>query len=170
MRWFATALWNSRFIVLVPVIACVLLAVVLIALVTAEAVQLPAHLAAFADASLAGETRSKIYSDGVATIAKIIDGYLFATILLIFAMGLYELFIGKIDVAEQSDVAERILLIRSIDDLKDRLAKVVFLVLIVTYFEYALRATYDSWQELLALAVGIALIAAALWLTSRNKH
>ena len=170
MRWFETTLWNSRFIVLVPVIACVLLAVLLVVLVTVEAIQLPAHLFAFIDASISGEARSKIYSDGVANIAKIIDGYLFATILLIFAMGLYELFISKIDVAENSDVAERILLIRSIDDLKDRLAKVVFLVLIVTYFEYALRATYDSWQELLALAVGIALIAGALWLTGRNRH
>jgi hypothetical protein len=54
--------------------------------------------------------------------------------------------------------------------LKDRLAKVVFLILIVTYFEYALRATYDTATDLLALAAGIALIAGAIWLTGRTKH
>lgn len=170
MRWFETALWNSRYIVIVPVIACVLLALLLVVLVTAEAIQLPGHLFAFLDAAIQGEAREKIYSDGVANIAKIIDGYLFATILLIFAMGLYELFISKIDIAEHSEVAARILLIRSIDDLKDRLAKVVFLILIVTYFEYALRATYDTPLSLLMLAGGVIMIAAALWLTSQQKH
>ena len=169
IRWFEILLWNSRYVVIVPVIACVLLAILLVALVTAEAVQLPGHLAAFIDASLQGAAREKIYSDGVAGIAKIIDGYLFATILLIFAMGLYELFISKIDVAENSEVAERILLIKSIDDLKDRLAKVVFLILIVTFFEYALRQTYDTPLALLELSGGIVLVAAAIWLTSR-KH
>jgi uncharacterized membrane protein YqhA len=170
MRWFESALWNSRYIVLVPVVACMLISLLLIVLVTGEAIQLPGHLIAFIDASLSGEARSKIYSNGIANIAKIIDGYLFATIMLIFAMGLYELFIGKIEVAENNEIAARILLIRSVDDLKDRLAKVVFLILIVTYFEYALRGTYDTSLELLALAGGIALVAAAIWLTSRTKH
>jgi uncharacterized membrane protein YqhA len=170
IRWFESALWNSRYIVIVPVIACVLLALLLVVLVTSEAIQLPGHLYAFIDASLQGEARAKIYSDGVANIAKIIDGYLFATILLIFAMGLYELFISKIDIAENSEVAARILLIQSIDDLKDRLAKVVFLILIVTFFEYALRQTYETPLALLELAAGIVMIAAAIWLTGRNKH
>ena len=170
MRWFETALWSSRYIVLVPVVACVLIALLLIVLITVEAVQLPTHLIPFVDGSLQGEAHAKIYSNGIADIAKIIDGYLFATILLIFAMGLYELFIGKIEVAENNEVAARILLIRSVDDLKDRLAKVVFLILIVTYFEYALRGTYDTSRELLALAAGIALVAGSIWLTSRTKH
>ncbi len=170
MRWFEVALWNSRFAVLVPVVACVFISLLLFFIVTVEAVQLPGHLSAFVDTSLESGARARLYSDGIASIAKIIDGYLFATIMLIFAMGLYELFIGKLDVAEGNELAERILLVRSIDDLKDRLAKVVFLILIVTYFEYALRATYDTATDLLALAAGIALIAGAIWLTGRTKH
>ena len=67
-------------------------------------------------------------------------------------------------------MAERVLLIRTFDDLKDRLAKVIFLILIVTYFEYALRGTYDTAQDLLYLAVGIALVAGSIWLTNRSKH
>jgi uncharacterized membrane protein YqhA len=170
MRWFETVLWNSRYIVIVPVVACVLLAVLLFFIVTVEAVQLPSHLGAFIDSSLEPSLRAKLYSDGIASIAKIIDGYLFATIMLIFAMGLYELFIGKIDVAENNEIADRILMIRTVDDLKNKLAKVVFLILIVTYFEYALRSTYETPQELLTLAGGIALVAGAIWLTSRSEH
>jgi uncharacterized membrane protein YqhA len=171
MRWFERALWSSRYVVLVPVVACVLISLLLFVIVTIEATQLPSHLSAFIDASLSDVPRARLYSDGIASIAKVIDGYLFATIMLIFAMGLYELFIGKIEVAEDNPIAERVLLIRTVDDLKDRLTKVVFLILIVTYFEYALRGTYDTSKDLLSLAIGIALIAGAIWLTSRaNKH
>jgi uncharacterized membrane protein YqhA len=170
MRWFEHALWNSRYVVLIPVVACVLISLLLFGIVTIEASQLPSHLRAFIDPALPDAPRAHLYSEGIASIAKVIDGYLFATIMLIFAMGLYELFIGKIEVAEDNPIAERILLIRSIDDLKDRLAKVVFLILIVTYFEYALRGTYDTGQDLLYLATGIALVAAAIWLTSRTRH
>jgi uncharacterized membrane protein YqhA len=170
MRWFELALWNSRWVVLIPVVACVLISLLLFGIVTIEATQLPSHLSAFIDPTLTDAPRSRLYSDGIASIAKIIDGYLFATIMLIFAMGLYELFIGKITVAENNPMAERVLLIRTFDDLKDRLAKVIFLILIVTYFEYALRATYDTAQDLLFLAAGIALVAGSIWLTNRTKH
>ena len=105
----------------------------------------------------------------VAHVAEIVDGYLFATILIIFALGLYELFISKIDAIENSPVAPRLLLIRSLDDLKERLAKVVFLILIVRYFEYALESTPSTPLDLLYLAIGIALIAIALYLT-KEKH
>ncbi len=168
MRWFETALWSSRYAVLIPVVACVAISFLLFFMVTIEAIELPSHLGAFVDNGLESAARERLYSDGIASIAKIIDGYLFATIMLIFAMGLYELFIGKIAIAEDNELANRILLIRSIDDLKDRLAKVVFLILIVTYFEYALRSSYTTAQDLLALAAGIALIAGALWLTGRT--
>jgi uncharacterized membrane protein YqhA len=170
VRWFEWLLWNSRFVVVVPVVACVLISLLLFFIVTVEAMQLPSHLSAFIDTTLESSVRERLYSDGIASIAKIIDGYLFATIMLIFAMGLYELFIAKLDIAEHSEIASRILLVQSIDDLKDRLAKVVFLILIVTYFEYALRGAYDTSNELLALAAGIALIAGAIWLTGRSKH
>jgi uncharacterized membrane protein YqhA len=168
LRWFETALWSSRYAVLIPVVACVAISFLLFFMVTIEAIELPSHLGAFVDNGLESAARERLYSDGIASIAKIIDGYLFATIMLIFAMGLYELFIGKIAIAEDNELANRILLIRSIDDLKDRLAKVVFLILIVTYFEYALRSSYTTAQDLLALAAGIALIAGALWLTGRT--
>jgi len=170
MRWFEYALWNSRYIVLIPIVACVLVALLLIGIVTTEAIQLPAQLVAFVDGTVDATARADLYRKGVTSIAKIIDGYLFATIMLIFAMGLYELFIGKIAVAEKDEVAKHILLIRGVDDFKDRLAKIVFLILIVTYFEYALSSAYQSPLDVLMLAGGIALVGGALWLANKAQH
>ncbi len=137
-------------------------------LVTIQAFRLPLHVFAFFESDLSVSDRSALYTEAIANIAAVIDGYLFATIMLIFAMGLYELFISKIEIAENNELAKRILLIRSIDDLKDRLSKVIFLVLIVKYFEYALHGSYSTPSSLLQLAAGILMIAGALWLTSRT--
>jgi uncharacterized membrane protein YqhA len=90
--------------------------------------------------------------------------------MIIFSLGLYELFIGRIVAAETSEVAPRLLLIHTLDDLKDRLAKVVFLILIVRYFEYALQSDIGGPLDLLYLAIGIALVALSLYLTSKNGH
>ena len=72
---------------------------------------------------------------------------------------------GKIEAAESSELAQRLLLIESIDDLKERLAKVIFLILIVRYFEYALETPIQTATDLVSLAVGIALIALGIFLT-----
>jgi uncharacterized membrane protein YqhA len=154
----------------IAVAACVFIAIVLYVLVTIQAFRLPMHVVAFLDSGHTADDRAQLYTEAITNIASVIDGYLFATIMLIFAMGLYELFISKIDVAESNELARRILLIRSIDDLKDRLAKIIFLVLIVKYFEYALHLSYTTPLDLLQLAGGILLIAGALWLTSRTEH
>jgi uncharacterized membrane protein YqhA len=117
--------------VLVAVASCLLIAIILFVMVGLQAVVLPFHIGVFFDTSLSADDKSALYTETVAKIASIIDGFLFATIMLIFSMGLYELFISKIAVAEDNDLAQRILVIRTIDDLKDRLAKVIFLILIV---------------------------------------
>jgi uncharacterized membrane protein YqhA len=54
---------------------------------------------------------------------KIVDGYLLAAIRLIFALGLYELFISPIEVANNSELVSGILLIRNLDNLKDHLVR-----------------------------------------------
>jgi uncharacterized membrane protein YqhA len=89
--------------------------------------------------------------------------------MLIFALGLYELFVSRIDMAEGSEFAERLLLIRSLDDLKDRLAKVVLLILVVKFFEFALRLRVEHAIDLLWLGLGIALVAAAVAITQKKS-
>ncbi len=105
----------------------------------------------------------------LSAIIRAVDDYLLAAILLIVALGLYELFIGKIDAAERNEIAPQLLLIRSIDDLKDRLGKVVLLVLIIEFLQYTLMLQPRGGLDLLYLAVGIALIGVALYLTTMHR-
>lgn len=101
-----------------------------------------------------------------------IDGYLFAMILVIFSMGIYELFINKIDpVDKKLDSRPSWLQIDSIDDLKSSLGKVILMILIVSFFEHSLNIRYEGIQDLLFLGVGILLISVALYLThAGSKH
>jgi uncharacterized membrane protein YqhA len=104
-------------------------------------------------------------------VVEIVDGYLLATFLLIFGLGLYELFISRIERAEQSDSASSILIIHSLDDLKARLAKVILMILIVKFFEYAIRISYTTPLELMYLGLGITFIGLALYLAhASEKH
>jgi uncharacterized membrane protein YqhA len=110
----------------------------------------------------------------VAYFVASVDGYLFATILIIFSMGIYELFINKIDpVNRHLDSRPSWLKINSIDDLKSSLGKVILMILIVSFFEHSLNIHYESVSDLLYLSIGILLIAAALFLThihGGHKH
>jgi uncharacterized membrane protein YqhA len=165
---FESVLWNSRLIVLVAVIASLLVSLAMFYISTIDVVSLVQHLGTYHDFTLEAETRADLRGMIVAHVVEVVDGYLLAAIMLIFALGLYELFVSRIDRAEGSEFASRLLLIRSLDDLKDRLAKVVMLILVVKFFEYAIALDIRSAIDLLWLGLGIALIAAALLLTHRQ--
>jgi uncharacterized membrane protein YqhA len=166
-RVFEQLLWNSRLVTLVAVIASLVASFVMFYIATADVVFLLGEVAHYT--SLESAAREHLHASVVAHVAEIVDGYLFATILIIFSLGIYELFISKIDMIEDSPIAPRVLLIRSLDDLKERLAKVVFLILIVRYFQYVLESSVSAPLDLLYLAIGIALVAVSLYLTG-EKH
>ena len=165
-RVFERLLWNSRLVTLVAVIASLVVALVMFYIASADVVYLTKEVSHYT--ALEPDAREHLHRAVVAHVAEIVDGYLFATILIIFALGLYELFISKIDAIEASPVASRVLLISNLDELKERLAKVVFLILIVRYFQYALEADINNSLDLLYLAVGIALVAVSLYLTKEK--
>ncbi len=166
-RLFEGFLWNSRLVTLVAVIASLILSLIMFFIATIDVVTVIGEALRYP--SLATEAREHLHVSIVASVAEIVDGYLFATILIIFALGIYELFISKIDAIESSAIARRVLLVRSLDDLKERLAKVVFLILIVRYFQYALDTPIGVPLDLLYLAIGIALIAVSLYLTGAHR-
>jgi uncharacterized membrane protein YqhA len=163
--WFEHSLWNTRFVVLFAVIASLSTALVMFFTATVDAWFLVSHLFDYASPDLVGEARATFRATTVTHVVEIIDGYLLATVLLIFALGLYELFISRIEPAENSETASSVLIIHSLDDLKSRLAKVILMILIVRYFEYAVSMKFESPLDLLLLAAGIALIGLALFLT-----
>lgn len=175
-RAFESALWNSRFIVLFAVIASLISAIAMFYIATVDAWYMVSHLFDYASPALSIAERNVLRAATVTHVVEIIDGYLLATVLLIFSLGLYELFISKIDIASQSKTASNVLIINSLDDLKSRLAKVILMILIVRFFEYAIDVKIDSAINLLYLAAGIALIGLALYLShesdkgSTSKH
>jgi uncharacterized membrane protein YqhA len=165
---FERRLWSSRWIAVLPVIISVLLSLAMVVVATVDAVRLGSTVAAFMRPGLAEATAYSLRLTIVGNVIDVVDGYLLASILLIFGMGLYELFISKIDAAEKSEVASRLLLIRSMDDLKSRLASVVLLILVIKFFQQALRLKYESPLDLLYLGVGILFVGGALFLGHRH--
>lgn len=162
-RAFERVLWGSRLIVLLAVVASMVVSVGMFFVSTVDVVGLLGHIAHYP--AVHGAERAALRSTIVAHTVEVVDGYLLAAIMLIFSLGLYELFVSRIDAAEGSEFAARLLLIHSLDDLKDRLAKVVLLILVVKFFEYALSLSFGTPLELLYLAVGTLLVSAALYLS-----
>ena len=106
--------------------------------------------------------------DIIGASVGIVDGYLLSAVLVIFGLGLYELFIGNIETLRTSEIGARLLHIQSIEDLKDRLGRVVLLVLVVKFAQLALQQKYEAPVDLLYLAIGITLIGAGLYLTTHR--
>ncbi len=165
-RGFERVLWQSRLLVVVAVAASAFLALGAFYMATVDVVVLLGNLAPYASPALDPEARGALREATVAGIVKAVDGYLIAAIVLIFGLGLYELFVNKIDAVQDANRAvPRLVQIASLDDLKDRIAKLVLLVLIIEFFQYALKLKYTSPLDLLYLAVGVLFIGGALYLS-----
>lgn len=155
---------------LVAVIASLVVGLAMFFVATIDVVHLIKNIVAYiADSTGEESARGKI----VAGIVEIIDGYLLATMMLVFSFGLYELFISRIDAAEGNELASRVLLIQNMDDLKDRLSKLVLLILIVKFFQHAVIQTSGETAnrplDLLYFSVGIFLIGAALYVSHKKS-
>ena len=169
---FEGALWNSRFVVLTAVVGSLLAGIAIFYMATVDVVFLFQHAMHYADASLTEEARKALHDTTVSHIVEVVDGYLLATVMLIFSLGLYELFISDINQAHGSKASSKILVINSLDDLKTRLAKVILMIMIVTLFEEALNMHIAQPIDLVYFGAAIALIALALYWThaAEGKH
>lgn len=165
---FEKFLWNSRLIVLTAVLASLAASLALFYLTSVDVFYLVQHVVHYGDSTLTTEMRETLRAESVAHVVAAVDGYLLATVMLIFALGLYELFISKIDAAEGGHASSKVLLIRNLDDLKDRLAKVVLMILVVTFFERSVRMDFAGPLDLLYFAIGIMLVSLALYLAHQG--
>lgn len=160
---FEGALWNSRFVILTAVLGSLLAGIAIFYMATVDVVNLFLHALHYADSSLSEQARKALHDSTVTHIVEVVDGYLLATVMLIFSLGLYELFISDIDQAHGSRASSKILVIGSLDDLKSRLAKVILMILIVTLFQEAINMKLNTPLDLVYLGGSIALIALALY-------
>ena len=94
-------------------------------------------------------------SDNIDTIPliEIMDVFLIATVLLIFALGIYELFIGKLSLPEW-------LIIKNLHDLKVKLSSVVIMVMGIVFLKHLVE--WQDPQGTLFFGVGITVVSAAL--------
>jgi uncharacterized membrane protein YqhA len=165
-RAFERVLWQSRLLVVVAVVGSTFLAFGAFYMATVDVVVLLRNLLPYASPVLDPSAREALREATVSGIVKAVDGYLIAAIVLIFGLGLYELFVNRIDAMQEATrTVPRLVQVMSLDDLKDRIAKLILLVLIIEYFQYALRLKYASPLDLLYLAIGLLLIGGALYLS-----
>jgi uncharacterized membrane protein YqhA len=167
---FEMLLWNSRFVVIIAVVVSLITSFAMFYMASVDAFYLVSHLGDYLSPDLIGEARKDFRAESVTHVVEVIDGYLLATVLLIFSLGLYELFISKIEQAEESETSSSVLAIHSLDDLKTRLGRVIIMILIVNFFEHAISMDFHGAIELLALSGGIALIGVTLYLTHAEEH
>ena len=167
---FEGSLWNSRFIVLAAVLGSLFAGFAIFYMATVDVVYLVQHMLHYADSDMTEEARKILHDKTVSHIVEVVDGYLLATVMLIFSFGLYELFISDIDQAHEGEGSSKILVINSLDDLKARLAKVILMIMIVTLFEEALNMKMDAPIDLIYLGGAIAMVALALYLTHGAEH
>jgi uncharacterized membrane protein YqhA len=157
-RAFEGTLWNGRLFILLAVIFSMIGAIILFVVASTDIY----HVAVDTVGVYFGGAHPEDFHEMVVGgIIGAVDLYLMAVVMLIFSFGLYELFISEIDQAKNSG-ASKILEIHSLDELKDKLAKVIVMVLVVSFFQRVLHTEYHGAQELLYFAGSILALALAL--------
>jgi uncharacterized membrane protein YqhA len=173
MKWleqsFEGSLWATRFMVLLAVIFGLVGAIALFIVASFDIY----HVSTFViDVYVNHLHPDKFHEKVVGEIIGAVDLYLIGVVMLLFSFGIYELFISDIDVAKLEDDKEnKILAIHSLDQLKDKISKVIVMVLVVGFFKKVGLAEYTQPLELLYLALSITAVSVGLYFLSKvGKH
>lgn len=166
-QFFESLMWNARIFVVLAVILSLIGSILLFGVASIDIIK--AVKQTFLYYSNALEVGADIHNILLNAIIMALDLYLIAVILLIFAFGLYELFICKIQIKDES--SSKILEIHTLDQLKDKLAKVIVMALIVAFFSKVLNMGMKSTQDMLFFAISILCLAVGLYFLHKDsKH
>lgn len=93
----------------------------------------------------------------ITSIVSSIDLFFLGIISLMVSFSLYEMYLRK----DKGDFKNcpNALVIYSLDELKKKLVNVVIMILIITFFKFAINFEYNSVFELLTLSISIFFIA-----------
>ena len=158
-KLFEGAIWNSRFIVLLAVVVGLLGAIILFVVASMDIWGVAVYTF---DTIITHAHPEDFHEDIVSNIIGAVDLYLIAVVMFIFSFGLYELFISDIDQAEGKN-GSKLLAIHSLDELKDKIAKVIVMVLVVNFFQRVIHTNFTTPLEMLYFAGSITLLAAGLY-------
>ncbi len=158
---FENTLWSSRFIVILAVIFGLIGAVVLFAVASVDIFSTAKYVF---NTYITHAHPESFHEDVVGGIIGAVDLYLIGVVMLLFSFGLYELFISEIDVAkDDSGEDNKILAIHSLDQLKDKISKVIVMVLVVGFFQKVAHTEYNTPLDLLYFALSITAVSVGLY-------
>lgn len=161
--YFETAIWQLRWSVVIAVVFSALTALVMFYVAAVDAYYVIEMISGYAQEENMLD-RKEMRGVAVGHVVEVIDGFLLAVVLLIFAYGTYELYVSRMDGPEKHEAAEHLLQIENLDDLKARLGKVVLMILIVKFFEISLTMEYTDVKELTIFALSIGLISLSFFM------
>tara|TARA_Y100000589_G_scaffold186395_1_gene176507 strand:+ start:2686 stop:3189 length:504 start_codon:yes stop_codon:yes gene_type:complete len=160
---FEKGLWSTRFVVIVAVILSIISSISLFLLGGWEIIQ-----ATTFNNPLFNENINN-NNDLLFKIISSIDLFLIGIVLLIFGFGVYELFISEINFAK-AKFADSTLKINNLDQLKNKIIKVIIIVLIVKFFEKVLKLSHNftTPNDLLLFSISILSICIGYYLINRK--
>lgn len=159
---FERVLWSLRFVVLLGVIFGAVSAIILFVVGSIEIFTVLEESIFIVGEHLSHETI-------LIGLIGAIDFYLIGLVLLIFSFGIYELFISELDIARSCGSFTNILEVKNLDDLKNKILKVIIMVLIVTFFQRILALDMTTSMDGLAMAVSICLICIGVFYMGRHN-
>lgn len=151
---FERVLWRFRLVAILPVLLSLASAAVSFLLGTSEIIRSILYFGGHHDNS--GKLMAKLLGGMVSGI----DLYLIGIALLIFGYGVYELLISPIEAARAPGRAgEGLLDIRDLDQLKEKLVKVLVVALIVSAFKAMLTYPITDGPSLAYFSLSVLLLA-----------
>ena len=169
-KTFEGSLWASRFMVILAVVFGLIGAVVLFVVASFDIYETAKFVF---NTYLTHAHPENFHEDVVGGIIGAVDLYLIGVVMLLFSFGIYELFISDIDVAkDESGEENKILAIHSLDQLKDKISKVIVMVLVVGFFQKVGHTQYNNALDMLYFALSITAVAVGLYFLGKvgKKH
>ena len=156
-------IWNFRNITLLAVILSIVWSLTLIILGSWDIVEAVIFYNPLFDASITSN------NELLFKLISAIDLFLIGIVLLIFGFGIYELFVSEIDFAN-AKFSESTLKIRDLDQLKNKIIKVIIIVLIVKFFEKVLKFSenFTTPMDILYFGLSILSICVGYYLINRK--
>ena len=162
---FERSLWSSRFVIVLAVVFGLVGAISLFIVASFDVYETAKYVL---ESYLSHEHPEHFHENIIGGIIGAVDLYLIGVVLIIFSFGLYELFISDIDVAKDEEGNEnQLLAVHSLDQLKDKISKVIVMVLVVGFFQKVGHANYEGALDLMYLALSIAAISIGLYFLSK---
>jgi len=160
---FEKILWNARYITILAVVLSIVSSFTLLVIGSWEIIEAVIFYNPLFDESITSN------NDLLFKIISAIDLFLIGIVLLIFGFGIYELFVSDIDFAN-SKFNDSTLKIRDLDQLKNKIIKVIIIVLIVKFFEKVLKfsESFKDPIDILYFSLSILSICFGYYLINRK--